>query len=61
MSVDDVAGNIYQVLPSSPRSVGAAKASRAAVSQGLTLGPVPAQLELTLPLSAQLKLTLSPK
>jgi hypothetical protein len=28
--------------------------------QGLTIVPVPAQFELTLPLSAQLKLTLSP-
>jgi len=30
-----------------------------AVEQGLTPVPIPAQLELTLPLSAQLKLTLS--
>jgi hypothetical protein len=32
-----------------------------ASTQGLTLVPISAQLELTSPLSAQLKLTLSPR
>jgi uncharacterized membrane protein YgcG len=49
-----------RAVPGEERLAAAQDAVEAGRRQGLTLVPIPAQLEHTLPLSAQLKLTVAP-
>jgi len=57
ISIDDESNKLFVIKQGVVICKGVVKAG---LGQGLTLVPISAELELTLPLSAQLKLSLSP-